>query len=88
MKKNAVNLKLSSAERHNVIEVPGHDHSDFVLHPELPCLAQLYNLLDVAFFNTGVLNAPTNEFNYRAVTKNNTVCAQSHARGGKAWGSV
>ena len=44
-------LKLTSAERHNVIEALGHHNcSEFTLHPELPYWAQLYNHSDVAFF--------------------------------------
>ncbi|KAL7568310.1 hypothetical protein ACA910_018446 [Epithemia clementina (nom. ined.)] len=63
-------LALAQADRTRVINVTGQPCQQFVLHPKLQTVQNLYNTGDLSFFfNTGVLNAPSSNTNYSDVSK-------------------
>ncbi|KAL7563666.1 hypothetical protein ACA910_013399 [Epithemia clementina (nom. ined.)] len=64
-------LALTATERAAmVIDMAGQPCEKFALHPQLQTVKQLYDDGDLSFyFNTGVLNAPTSNTNYKFVTE-------------------
>ena len=59
------NVAIASDERSRIIDVTGQACDQFVVHQDLEIVERLYKDGDLAFFaNAGVLNKPSNRFNY------------------------
>ncbi|KAI2505549.1 Protein of unknown function (DUF1501) [Fragilaria crotonensis] len=63
-------LAFTDSERSRVVDASGQPCSQFAIHQDLEIVERLYKEADLAFFaNTGVLNTPSDKYNYTFATK-------------------